>query len=190
MLFIKPDATCEHCGSDDLVVETAESIDFPFSNSVSRIRCCKCGEILLTDYKDPVLDYLSEKEEIVKTYFDTHVIPRYFYQCLFGELVKLFGVSLTNPDQIYFDDHEDYTYEQLVACYLTNICGTTGWNLAFREACAQCDIMWSAQDYDKFDWICSDIFDGYIVENLIEKIFKEDITDDYYFYKLKENEND
>lgn len=190
MLFITPDMTCERCGSDNLVVETAEVVEFPYSHNVDRIKCCNCGEILLTEHEDTIEDYLSEQQSLVEAYLVEHPLPTYFYQCLFGELVKICGTSLTNPEQIYFDEYEDYTYEQLVACFLTNYCCTEGWHLALKETCAQCNTEWLIRDYEKFDLLFSDIFDGYIADRLISVIFDDTAHNDYYFYKIGEQYED
>ena len=192
MLFIEPDMTCEHCGSDDLVVETAESIEFPRTSTVGRIKCCNCGEVLFTEYEDvnTIEDYLSEQQSLVEVYLAEHPLPAYFYLCLFGELVKICGTNLTNPEQIYFDEYEDYTYKQLVACFLTNYCYTEGWHLAFKETCIQCNVEWLTRDYEKFDLLFSDIFDGYIVDRLISVIFDDITRNDYYFYKIGEQYED
>ena len=52
-------------------------------------------------------DYLTDAEINIKTYLETHDIPTYFYQCFFGELVKVFGVGFLIPDK-YYDVEYDY----------------------------------------------------------------------------------
>lgn len=66
--------------------------------------------------------------------------------------------------------------------------GTVGYGLAFKETCVQCELTQLYQDYQNIDWVRSDIFDGYIVDQMLEVLFAKDKTDDYYFFKIqKEN---
>ena len=81
------------------------------------------------------MDYLDEIENKSQSYFTTHHRPTYFYQCLFGELVKIWGINLVQPDQTA-DSYKDQLDE-----YLALTTGTAGWHLAFKEACAECDLM-------------------------------------------------
>lgn len=128
-------------------------------------------------------DYLTDSQNNIKTYFETHDIPTYFYQCFFGELVKVFGVDLIIPS----DEHH---YKEQLELSLDCLGGTGGWNIAFTEACDQCGIMDIYDDYYKMDWICSDIFDGYIADKMLEVIFDDTKHNDYYKYKMqKENKN-
>lgn len=142
-------------------------------------------------------DYLTDAQNDVQTYFETHTIPTYFHQCFFGELVKVWGASLIAPNKDYlveYDDDgnvipsndDDYSYKDQIDYFLTCEAGTNGWNMAFKEACAQCDMTQLYEDYSKMDWVRSDYFDGYIEKQLIDMIFAENSTTDYYYFKLKE----
>ncbi len=147
-------------------------------------------------------DYLTEAKDKIEAYLTTHEIPNYFYSCFFGELIKVFGIKFLIPDLNYdaeYDDdgeiipcdEDDYSYKDQVDYYLTCLGGTGGWGLAFEEACKQCDLLNLYEDYSNFDWVHSDIFDGYIADNMIEVLFEDDISSNYYVFKIKkENEDD
>ncbi len=125
-------------------------------------------------------DYLTDAQNDIKTYFKTHDIPNRFYQCLFGELVKIWGIALIAPD---VDD--DMTYDEQLDFYLTYITGTGGWNLAFKEACDQCGLMDIYDDYANMEWVRSDIFDGYMADNMLDVLFDDTKHNDYYRFKIK-----
>lgn len=129
-------------------------------------------------------DYLTDAENDIKTYFETHEIPNYFYQCLFAELIKVFGIHFLVPDRDYlaeYDDegnvlpsnNDDYSYKDQIAYYLTMISGTFGWTDAFHQSCEQCKLPQLLQDYHGTDWVRGDIFDGYIVDKMVEALFDE-----------------
>ena len=129
-------------------------------------------------------DYLTDAEYNIEAYFKTHEIPNYFYQCLFGELIKIYGIHLVTPDQDCLEENDDdYSYEDQIGYHLTMISGTTGWNLAFKETCVQCELTQLEYDYSEMDWVRSDIFDGYIIDNMLEVLFAESKVNDYYFFK-------
>ena len=144
-------------------------------------------------------DYLTEAKNKVETYFATHEISPYFYQCLFGEFIKIFGVRFIIPDINYdaeYDedgelipcDESDYSYKDQVDYYLNHLGGTGGWNLAFKEACKQCDLEDLLEYYAQLDWVHSDIFDGFIADNTVKVLFDDNDVISYYRYKIqKEN---
>lgn len=127
-------------------------------------------------------DYLTNAENDITTYFETHDIPTRFHQCMFGELIKVFGVDFLIPDTAYLlqcdDDgnfipinEDDYSYKDQIDFYLTNFGGTFGWNKAVKAACDQCGIINIYDDYSNMDWVRSDIFDGYIADMMIDELF-------------------
>lgn len=142
-----------------------------------------------------MVDYLTELSDNVQAYFSTHKIPSYFYQCLFGECVKIWGVRFLIPDENYDAEYNDdgsvipsnseYSYEDQIGYYCTMLSGTSGWGIAFNEACIQSNLLWLHQDYKQMDWMSSDIFDGYIVDAMIDVLFAKDAKSDYYFFKIK-----
>lgn len=145
-------------------------------------------------------DYLTNLENEIETYFKTHTIPNYFYQCLFGELIKIWGISPLIPDKDYdaeYDDdgnvipnnNDNYSYKDQIGYYFTMLSGTAGWGLAFKESCSQCELTQLYQDYQNMDWMQSDIFDGYIVDNMLEVLFAKDNDDSYYFFKIQKENN-
>lgn len=129
-------------------------------------------------------DYLTDAENDIKAYFKTHEIPDYFYQCLFGELIKVFGIHFLIPDKDYlaeYDDdgnilpsnNNDYSYKEQIDYYLTMLSSTFGWNDAFQQSCEQCELSQLCLDYKQMDWVRSDIFDGYIVDKMVDALFDE-----------------
>lgn len=144
-------------------------------------------------------DYLTDAENDIKTYFETHDIPIYFYQCFFGELVKIWGITFLIPNPCYDAEYDNiiesnevnYSYKEQVDYFLTCQGGTGGWYEAFKEACKQCDLMDMHEDYRKFCWVRSDIFDGYIADKMLDVLFDGTRHNDYYRFKIqKEKVND
>lgn len=143
-------------------------------------------------------DYVTNAEINVKTYLETHDVPTYFYQCFFGELVKVWGGSFIIPNECFiapFDDDGnevedyDYSYKDQLDYTFTFLGGTAGWHTAFKEACDQCGIMDIYDDYSNMDWVHSDIFDGYIADEMLDVLFADAHRNDYYKFKIqKENE--
>ena len=123
-------------------------------------------------------DYLTDAQNDIKTYFETHDIPTYFYQCFFGELVKVFGAKFLIPD-------DDYSYTEQLELYLNNLGGTGGWYEAFKEACNQCGLTDILNDYSNMNWVYSDTFDGYIADKMVEVIFNDTHRNDYYRFKMQ-----
>ena len=118
-------------------------------------------------------DYLTDAQNGIKNYLETHDIPTYFYQCFFGELVKVFGAKLLIPD-------DDYSYTEQLTLHLDQLGGSGGWHTAFKEACEQCDIMDIFVTYTQMNWIYSDIFDGYIADKMLDTHHN-----DYYRFKMQ-----
>ena len=135
-------------------------------------------------------DYLTDAQNDVQHYFDTHEIPNYFYQCFFAELIKIFGVNHLIPDEnclaeydedgnILLSNNDDYSYKDQISYHLTMLSGTFGWNDAFQQSCEQCKLPQLLWDYKQMDWVRSDIFDGYIVDKMIEALFDENHPEGY-----------
>lgn len=140
------------------------------------------------------MDYLSEAINSVQKYLAEHSIPNYFYQCLFGELVKIHGARLIVPDKEYlaeYDDdgniiessQDDYSYKDQLDYVLAYVTGTAGWHMAFKDACMQCGLMDVYRYYSSLDWVHSDYFDGCIADKTIEVLFSDSAVNDYYLYR-------
>lgn len=146
-----------------------------------------------------MFDYISDTQNDITAYFQNHSIPDYFYQCLFGELIKVWGVTFLIPNKNYdaeCDDDgnlityhdEDYSYKDQIDYFLSIECGTGGWYLAFKETCKLCDLMWMHDDYCTLDWVRSDYFDDYIENKMIEILFSKSNTNDYYKFRTSKGE--
>lgn len=142
------------------------------------------------------MDYLNDAENDIKTYFEIHKIPNYFYHCLFGELIKIMGAGFLIPDTGYFNEYDDdgnvvvsnennYSYKEQIGFYLSMYTGTAGWHMAFTEACTQCHLLDVLKDYSKMCWVRSDMFDGHIVDEMLDILFDKEQKSEYYFYKVK-----
>ena len=140
------------------------------------------------------MDYLTNAENDIRVYFETHEIPPYFYQCLFGEFVKIFGIKFLIPDKEYLveydndgnmieSNNDDYSYEDQISYYLTMYAGTFGWTDAFTKSCEQCKLSWLLQDYHSMDWVRGDIFDGYIADKMVDALFDENHPRGYFEVK-------
>lgn len=119
------------------------------------------------------MDYLTDDSNEVQSYFTTHHIPIYFYQCLFGELVKIFGFNLSTQSLELFSEEMNY------------VTGTRGWNVAFKEACTQCNLADMYEYYNSLDWCKSDIFDGIIEEKMTNVLFDSNVRSEYYTFKIQ-----
>ena len=143
------------------------------------------------------MDYLDIAQNKIDAYFREHKIPDYFYQCLFGELIKVFGTYIIEPDKDYlaeYDDdgnliatnEEDYSYKDQLDFYLNDFVGTSGWHLAFEEACKQCDMMELYQYDNDLNWVQSDMFEGHITDEMINCIFSNNHINAYYRFKFND----
>ena len=136
-----------------------------------------------------------------KSYIESFNIPKYFYLCLFGELVKVFGLGLIEPNEDYlaeYDDdgnvipseNDDYSYKDQIDCTLTFLGGTNGYNVALKEACKQCCKMDFYEYYNQLDWMFSDHVDGYILDNVVDVLFSKEQPGQYYLHKIGDDNND
>ena len=146
------------------------------------------------------MDYLDNAQDKIDKYFKEHALPNYFFQCFFGELIKVLGIKGLIPDKYYdaeYDDEgniiesncEDYSYKNQLDYYLSYMCGTAGWHMAFEESCRECKLIDVYKYYFNLDWIESDIFDSYVAEEMLNVIFSDDIKNNYYNFKLNIDED-
>ena len=95
----------------------------------------------------------------VRKYLDSREIPDRFFACMFGELVKIFGITLFEPNPYYYDSEEqekfveggaannklpyskDYSYRDQIDTELTYEGGTGGWYNALKTTCWILDIV-------------------------------------------------
>lgn len=140
------------------------------------------------------MDYFDIAQNKIGTYFKEHKMPDYFYQCLFGEFIKVFGVDILIPDKTYLAEYDDdgniinsnednYSYKEQLGYYLNMLGGTSGWDIALKESCKQCGLIDVYQYYSNLNWVESDTFDGYIADETLNIIFSDDINN-YYKFKL------
>ena len=136
-----------------------------------------------------------------KRYVESFNLQKYFYLCLFGELVKVFGLRLIEPDSSYLAEYDDdgnalpyeddnYSYKDQIDCLLTFLGGTGGYNVALKEACKQCGMNDFYESYNKLNWMFSDYVDGYILDNVVDVFFSEEQPGSYYLHKIGDDNND
>lgn len=142
------------------------------------------------------MEYLQKATDDIQNYLNTHPLPIYFYDCFFGELVKIFGTDILIPNKNYdaeFDEQgniiesneKNYSYKDQLDFYLSMFGGTAGWGLAFKETCKCCNLMNLYFDYLRFDWVRSDIFDGYMADHMLDVLFTTDTEHNQAYYKFK-----
>ena len=93
-------------------------------------------------------------------------IPEYFYESLWGELVSVFGSSVIEITG-YTPDEKEESFKPIYGlAYCTS---TSGWNVAVWATCRKLDLMPVYEYYDGLGWIESDLFDGEIEEEIIQR---------------------
>ena len=142
------------------------------------------------------MDYLNNAQDGIDKYFKEHTLPDYFYQCFFGELIKVLGIKGLIPDKYYDAEYDDdgniiesnceyYSYIDQLDYYLTFIGGTAAWHSAFKLACSQCDLESTLYKYySELGWIESDLFDGLIINEMLNVLFSENRESDNNYYKF------
>lgn len=129
----------------------------------------------------------------VRKYLDSLEIPDRFFACMFGELVKIFGTALFEPNPYYCYDAEeqekfieggsvnnklpypkDYSYRDQIDTELTYEGGTGGWYNAFKTTCWILDMEWLLKAYEQLSWMNSDYFDEWVGDKIIEYLFEKD----------------
>lgn len=105
-------------------------------------------------------------------------IPDHFYYALVGELVSVFGCFILRPlDCSEYDDdgvriaNKDNTYTEPV--YDLNLSTNSG-SLAFFATCEKLHMMWLYNYWESLVWYESDIFDGEIENEIIERFLEND----------------
>ena len=136
----------------------------------------------------------------VRKYLDSLEIPDRFFACMFGELVKIFGTTLFEPNPTtlfepnpyYYDSEErekfveggsvnnkppypkDYSYRDQIDTELTYEGGTSGWYNALKTTCWILDMEWLLKTYEQLSWMNSDYFDEWVGDKIIEYLFEKD----------------
>lgn len=104
-------------------------------------------------------------------------IPEYFWAGFSGELVSVFGLDLFDK----VEEDQECTHADFVV-------GTAGWNYALRATCDKLNLKWLFDYYDKLDWMQSDMFDGEILNKVLEKFVSQsgEGTSPYYIHLADE----
>ena len=160
----------------------------------------------MSDNKDKVKGFVHSEEigllkeiisemdcrDKVRKYLDSLEIPDRFFACMFGELVKIFGITLFEPNPYYYDSEEqekfvecgaannklpypnDYSYRDQIDTELTYEGGTGGWYNALKTTCWILDMEWLLKTYEQLSWMNSDYFDEWVGDKIVEYLFEKD----------------
>lgn len=137
----------------------------------------------------------------VREYLDSLEIPDYFFACMFGELVKIFGSGLIQPNPFYCLSEEEqckavengklpsysenYSYRDQIDFELTYEGGTGGWYNALAATCWLLDMDSLLNVYNKLSWMNSDYFDEWVSDKIVEYLFDRSNRDQSYAEFLK-----
>lgn len=131
-------------------------------------------------------------QDKVRKYLNSLEIPDRFFACMFGELVKIFGITLFEPNPYYCYDAEeqekfvegeatnnlpypkDYSYRDQIDTELAYEGGTGGWYNALKTTCWILDMEWLLNAYEQLNWMNSDYFDEWVGDKIIEYFFQKD----------------
>ncbi len=151
-----------------------------------------------------IIDEIDCRDK-VREYLDSLELPDRFFTCMFGELVKIFGATLFEPNPYYCYDAEeqekfieseafnnppypkDYSYRDQIDTELAYEGGTGGWYNALKTTCWILDMEWLLNTYEQLSWMNSDYFDEWVGDKIIEYLFdKDSYRDRDYEIFLKE----
>lgn len=126
----------------------------------------------------------------VRKYLDSLEIPDRFFACMFGELIKVFGSVLIEPNPYYCLTEEkqceavengkaphyleNYSYRDQIDTELTYEGGTGGWYNALKTTCWILDMEWLLKAYEQLSWMNSDYFDEWVGDKIVEYLFEKD----------------
>ena len=76
----------------------------------------KVNNVLSSNPSGLLKEIISEIDcrDKVHKYLDSLEIPDRFFACMFGELVKIFGITLFEPNPYYYDSEEQ---DQRLGCF-------------------------------------------------------------------------
>ena len=103
-------------------------------------------------------------------------IPECFYYAFGGEYVSIFGfVALIRAE----DGYSNLDYNS----------STTGYAEALKMSCEKLDMGWLFDYWDELPWYQSDIFDGWLADEVMKRFDSMESANPYYKYLLsKEGE--
>lgn len=136
-----------------------------------------------------IIDKIDCRDK-VREYLDSLEIPDRFFACMFGELVKIFGSALIEPNPYYCLTEEkqyeaiengkaphyleNYSYRDQIDFELTYEGGTGGWHNALKTTCWLLYMESLLNTYNKLSWMNSDYFDEWVSDKIIEYLFEKD----------------
>lgn len=136
-----------------------------------------------------IIDKIDCRDK-VREYLDSREIPDRFFACMFGELVKIFGSVLIEPNPYYCLTEENqreaiengkspsylenYSYRDQIDFELTYEGGTGGWYNALKTTCWILDMESLLGVYEQLSWMNSDYFDEWVGDKIVEYLFEKD----------------
>lgn len=142
-----------------------------------------------TGLLNEIIDKIDCRDK-VREYLDSLEIPDRFFACMFGELVKIFGSALIEPNPYYCLTEEkqyeaiengkaphyleNYSYRDQIDAELTYEGGTGGWYNALKTTCWILNMEWLLKAYEQLSWMNSDYFDEWVGDKIVEFLFEKD----------------
>lgn len=112
-----------------------------------------------------IFDYEVPQEIINK-------IPEHFYYAFGGEYVSISGANALIPDEDGFS-LLDYCFS------------TAGYYEALKATCAKLDMMWLLDYWNALPWYHSDIFDGWLSDEVMKRFNGWQSPSPYYLHLIE-----
>lgn len=108
-------------------------------------------------------------------------IPDHFWLAFAGELVGVYGPGIFEK------------FDEGYAIYFHT--GTNGWAMALRMACEKVNLVWLWEQWKKFNWWDSDMFDGSLADRIVKNVIEADLgswagSGDYYTWLIDKFKED
>ena len=118
----------------------------------------------MSDHYSELLDYEVPQEIRDK-------IPEYFYYAFGGEYVSISGSNALIPDEDGFS-------------MLDYCSGSAGYYEALKATCSKLDMMWLLDYWNTLPWYHSDIFDGWLSDEVMKRFKEKQISNPYYMHLI------
>ena len=128
--------------------------------------------------KEGYMEYIDNANDEAQELFDKANFQDHFYLCLYGELVKVFGLAVVTP---YL------TMGNSLGDVIAHTEGTAGWYCALKESCKLCGLEDVLTKYNEMKWYSSDLFDDLVGNKMVEVVLKGERVSPYYTYVIDKN---
>ena len=124
------------------------------------------------------MEYVDNANDEAQELFDKANFQDHFYLCLYGELVKVFGLTVVAP---YL------TTGNSLGDVVAHTEGTAGWYCALKESCKLCGLEEVLTKYNEMKWYASDLFDDLVGNKMVEVVLKGEKVSPYYTDVIDKN---